>query len=256
MRRQSEEHDANHSGVYLVNGSPYGRYQNGYLIHNGAATVLVDSGDLRDDVTLPEVERNAARWGFEIGQVSHLFITHAHHDHASHAAALQRRGLKLVATPATAEAMAAGDTRCIGFTAHRKFEPCQIDVELHDGEELDVNGLRVRCLAAPGHSQRLAVVELKLAGARLWVTGDLFEALTAHTSVNLPFNGSPDFDRATYIASVARLVDMAPLRPPVPRPRPRRHRLRPSPGGNGLPRGVGALAVGARRQAPAKTGEH
>ena len=197
-------------GVYLVNGSPYGRYQNGYLIHDGAATVMIDSGDLRDDVTLPEVERNAARWGFSLDQVSHLFITHAHHDHASHAAALQRRGIKLVATPATAEAMAAGDTRCIGFTAHRRFEACQVDVVLRDGEELNVNGLKVRCLAAPGHCEGLAVFEVMLRSERLWFTGDLCEALNAHTSVNLPFNGSPDFDPATYIASAARLVEMPP----------------------------------------------
>jgi len=47
-------------GVYLVNGSPYGRHQNGYLIHSAGASVLIDSGDLQDAETLPEVEQNAA----------------------------------------------------------------------------------------------------------------------------------------------------------------------------------------------------
>jgi glyoxylase-like metal-dependent hydrolase (beta-lactamase superfamily II) len=193
-------------GVYLANGSPYGRAQNGYLIHAEGATVLIDSGDLGDADTLPEVERNVARWGLRLGQASHLFITHAHFDHASHAAELQRRGLRVVATPETAEAMAAGDGRCIGYAVNRVFEPCRADTLLRDGEELAVGGLRVRCLAAPGHCAGLAVFEVELGGERLWFTGDLFEARTAHTWVDLPFSGAPDFDRATYIASLARLL--------------------------------------------------
>jgi glyoxylase-like metal-dependent hydrolase (beta-lactamase superfamily II) len=139
--------------VYLVNGSPYGRHQNATWHTHGGATVMIDSGDLQDAETLPEVERNLGRWGFSIEQVSHLLITHPHYDHASHAAALQRRGVKLVATPATAEAMAAGDERCIAYIAHRPFEPCAVDVALEDGQELAVNGLHIRCLAAPGHCQ-------------------------------------------------------------------------------------------------------
>ena len=68
-------------GLYLINGSPYGRHQNGYLVHRDGVTLLVDSGDLDDALTLPEVERNAARWGFHLEDASHLLLTHAHLDH-------------------------------------------------------------------------------------------------------------------------------------------------------------------------------
>src|SRR5918912_2822652 len=94
-------------GVYLVNGSPYGRHQNGYLIHRDGATLLIDAGDLDDAETLLEVERNAARWGFRLEAASHLLVTHEHFDHASHAAALRRRRVRIAAAPETAEAMAA-----------------------------------------------------------------------------------------------------------------------------------------------------
>lgn len=197
-------------GVYLINGSPYGRHQNGYLIHRDGATVLIDSGDLEDAETLPEVERNAARWGFRLEDASHLLITHAHFDHASHAAALRRRGLKIVASPATAEALAAGDERCIGYAVRRVFEPCPVDVVLQDGKELAVGELRLRCLAAPGHADGLVVYETVLDGERLWFVGDLLEASHAHRSVSLPWTGGPDFDRARYIASLARLLRLPP----------------------------------------------
>ncbi len=197
-------------GVYLVNGSPYGRHQNGYMIQRDGATILIDSGDLHDAETLPEVERNAARWGLRLDAASHLLITHAHFDHASHAAALQRRGLTIVASPETAEAMAAGDERCIGYAVQRVFEPCRVDVVLQDGQELAVGGLRVRCLAAPGHADGLVVYEIVLDGQRLWFTSDLLEAIQAHEWVKLPWAGAVDFDRAKYIQSLARLLRLPP----------------------------------------------
>jgi glyoxylase-like metal-dependent hydrolase (beta-lactamase superfamily II) len=193
-------------GIFQVNGSPFGRHQNGYIVQRERACILIDSGDLEDGDTLPEVERNAALWGISISQVSHLLVTHAHFDHASHAAALQRRGIKVVASSATAEAMAAGDERCIGFEVQRTFEPCQVDVVLQDGEELVVGGLRVRCNLAPGHTEGVAVFEIILDGQRLWFTGDIYEAQNANRWVSLPWTGAPDFDRAKYIQSLKRLL--------------------------------------------------
>ncbi len=106
--------------------------------------------------------------------------------------------------------MAAGDERCIAYIAHRPFEPCAVDVALEDGQELAVNGLHIRCLAAPGHCQGLAVFEMILNGERIWFSGDLFEVLTAHTWIKMPFTGSPDFDRATYVASLRHLLALPP----------------------------------------------
>jgi metallo-beta-lactamase class B len=197
-------------GVYQINGSPYGRHQNGFLVHHGGATVLIDAGDLEDAETLPEVERNASRWGFRLEEASYLFVTHAHFDHASHAAELQRRGVQIVASPETAEAMASGDERCIGYAVQRTFEPCRVDRTLEEGQELAANGLTVRCLAAPGHTDGLVVYEIILNAERFWFIGDLLEARHAHRWVELPWTGAPDFDRAKYIQSLARLLKMPP----------------------------------------------
>ena len=197
-------------GVYLINGSPYGRHQNGYLLHHRGATVLIDSGDLHDAETLPEVERNAERWGFRLDQATHLLVTHPHFDHASHAAELQRRGVKIVSSPETAAAMAAGDERCIGYAVQRVFEPCQVDVVIQDGAEFTIGELRVRGLAAPGHCEGLMVYEVELGGERLWFTSDLLIAMHAHSWVELPWTGAPDFDRAAYTKSLARLLKLPP----------------------------------------------
>ena len=125
-------------------------------------------------------------------------------------AELQRRGLKIVCSPETAAALAAGDERCIGYAVQRVFEPCQADIVVRDGEELTVDGLRVRCLAAPGHCNGLMVYEMAMEGERMWFTSDLLIAQHAHSWVELPWTGAPDFDRPTYIASLARLLKQPP----------------------------------------------
>jgi len=195
-------------GVYQINGSPYGRHQNSYLVHREGGTILVDSGDLEDAYTLPEIEQNAARWGFRMEDATHLFITHPHFDHASHAAELQRRGIKLAASAQTAAAMEAGDERCIGYAVQKVFEPCQVDTILADGQKFDVGGLQVLSWAAPGHTAGVLVFEIILDGERLWFTGDLFEAQHAHRDVGFPYTGAPDFDPKLHIQSLKRLLEL------------------------------------------------
>ena len=106
--------------------------------------------------------------------------------------------------------MAAGDERCIGYAVQRWFEPCQADVIVNDGDDFVVDGLRVRCLAAPGHCQGLLVYEIVLNHERLWFTGDLLVATHAHAWVELPWTGAPDFDRKAYVESLGRLLQQPP----------------------------------------------
>lgn len=192
-------------GVYLVNGFPYGRHQNGYLIRTEAATILIDSGDLTDD-TFGDVRRNCARWDIDLAQVSHLLVTHAHFDHSSHAARLRETGTKIVASRDTADAMAAGDDRCIGYAVHRKYEPCETDMVVEEGQTLEISGLSLRCIAAPGHAKGLMVYEWILDGERLWFCGDLVEVGPECKSVKPGWSGGPDYDRRTYLETLRNLA--------------------------------------------------
>ncbi|MFH1086602.1 MAG: MBL fold metallo-hydrolase [Chloroflexota bacterium] len=191
--------------VYLVNGFPYGQHQNGYLVRAGGVTLLVDSGDLETD-TFELVRANAALWGLTLEDVDYLLVTHAHFDHASHAARLQRAGAKVVANADAAAAMAAGDERCIGYAVHRTFEPCTVDMVVSDGQELALGDLRVRCLWAPGHAQSCTVYELILDGRVLWFVGDVIIIEEECRGARPGWNGGPDYDRATYLETLRRLA--------------------------------------------------
>jgi len=194
-------------GVYLINGFPYGRHQNGYLVRCGDATFAIDSGDLEDE-SFDTVVRACARWSVRTDEITHLLVTHAHFDHSSHAARLQRLGARIVASKDTAEAMALGDDRCIGYAVGRRFEPCQADVVVRDEQVLEIGGVAVRCIAAPGHAGGLMVFEIVLNGERLWFCGDLVKVGAECQTVELGWAGGPDYDRDTYLATLRKLTLM------------------------------------------------
>jgi len=194
-------------GVFLVNGFPYRQHQNGYVVKTGDGAVMVDSGDLQTE-TFGLVEQNCSTWGVELKDISHLFVTHSHFDHSSHAAALQRTGAEIVASRDAADAMAAGDDRCIGYAVHRTFEPCEADIVVSDGDEVPVGELTVRCIAAPGHAQSCIIYEIDLDGRRLWFVGDVILVGHECQSVELGWTGGPDYDRPTYLKTLCRLAHM------------------------------------------------
>ncbi len=193
--------------VFQVNGAVYGQHQNGYVVRLGDTYVMVDSGDL-EHPTLDLVLANCARWGIGVEDLSYLLVTHAHFDHASHAAALQRQGVKIVSNAAGAEAMAAGDDRCVGYAVNGVFDPCEVDLVVADGEELIIGGRKVRCLEAPGHASSCVVYEIELRGEWLWFVGDVILTGPEGESVALGWQGGPDYDRATYVESLRRLAHL------------------------------------------------
>ena len=193
--------------VYLVNGFPYAQHQNSYLLDLGGTLVLIDSGDLETNV-LHIVQRNCRIWGFELSQVAHMLVTHAHFDHSSHAAHLQRMGARIVANADCAEGMASGDDRCIGYAVHQVFEPCRVDHIVRDGEEMAISGTTIRCIEAPGHAQSCTIYDVLLDGRRLWFVGDILLVGHECTTVELGWGGGPDFDRRTYLETLRRLVHM------------------------------------------------
>jgi glyoxylase-like metal-dependent hydrolase (beta-lactamase superfamily II) len=194
-------------GVYLVNGFPYGRHQNGYLLKTPSGPIVIDSGDMEEG-SFDTVEAACRLWGFDVRDVSHLIVTHAHFDHASHAARFSSMGAAIVASRDTADAMAAGDDRCVGYAVGRRFDPCRADVTIDDNETMDIGGISVRGIAAPGHARGLMAFEVTLADERLWFCGDLLKVGAECESVELGWPGGPDYDRPVYLETLRRLAHM------------------------------------------------
>jgi glyoxylase-like metal-dependent hydrolase (beta-lactamase superfamily II) len=117
-------------------------------------------------------------------------------------------GARIVASQDTADAMRVGDDRCIGYVVGQQSEPCETDMVVHDGESIDLGGVSVRCIAAPGHTGGLMVFEVMPSGERLWFCGDLLKVGQECASVELGWPGSPDHDRGVYLDILQRLARM------------------------------------------------
>jgi len=193
--------------VFLVNGFPYGQHQNSYVVKLGDELVMVDSGDSDTD-TFELVQGNCETWGLHLNQISYLLVTHAHFDHSSHSARFQRMGARIVGNKDAAEAMASGDDRCIGYAVHRRYEPCKIDRIVDDNEKLSVGQAEIRCIAAPGHANSCVVFEFTLDRQRLWFVGDVILTGPECESVELGWNGGPDYERSTYLETLRKLCHM------------------------------------------------
>jgi glyoxylase-like metal-dependent hydrolase (beta-lactamase superfamily II) len=194
--------------VYLVNGPPYGQTNNGYLVRVGETAVLIDSGANHEEDCFDTVCETCRIWGIDVDRISHFLVTHAHFDHASHAARFREKGTKIVASQIAAEAMATADDRCLGWFAGRIIEPCETDRVVEDGDDLVIEGLTFRCIAAPGHTECCMIYELVLDGRRLWFGGDVVSCGPDGRSAGLGWNGAPDYDRATYVETLRRLCHM------------------------------------------------
>ncbi len=192
-------------GVYLVNGFPYMRHQNSYVVRTDQAMFMIDSGDMREE-SFATVEAASRLWDIELSGLSHLLITHPHFDHSSHAARLRKLGVRIVASAETAGAISTGDYRCIGYTMGQEFDPCPADDVVEDGQTLSIGGLDVHCISAPGHDDGCMIYEMVLNGQRLWFVGDVVMTGWECETASPGWEGGPSYDRKIYLETLRDLA--------------------------------------------------
>jgi metallo-beta-lactamase class B len=110
--------------------------------------------------------------GYPPAAVRWVLLTHAHVDHVCGAAAWQRRGARSLASPAAAARLAAA-APAIWREHPERLAPLRADRELADGEALDLGGVRVDCLATPGHTPGGMSYLVETEEARWAFSGDL-----------------------------------------------------------------------------------
>lgn len=172
--------------VYLVGGglSGFGLSHDSdchvYLIDGGSRAALIDAGA---GLGLEEILAVIQSHGLEKEKISHLLLTHLHADHSGGSAGLRDSipGLKVCAAQDMAFALRQGDEEAIGLTHGKKggyyaedyaFEPCPVDLELTDGQEIAVGEITLRVITTPGHAAGHVCFVMDEGGKRHLFTGD------------------------------------------------------------------------------------
>lgn len=152
-----------------------------YLIDGGDELALVDAGA---GMGVPSILQNIREHGFKAGNVRHLLLTHAHGDHAGGAArmseALHEPQVYVHADCAPflregdEDAICLGDAKRVGlYPADYRFEPCEVNAELGEGQVVAVGDLELQTIETPGHSKGHVSFLLKHDGRTILFGGDL-----------------------------------------------------------------------------------
>lgn len=132
-----------------------------YLLPYPGGLILVESGPGSTQV---ELEKNLSQLDYELGQVTHVFLTHIHLDHAGAAGWLARRtGARIYVHPRGAPHLI-DPSRLLASAARiykdrmealwGNFEPVpenQLTI-LEDGQEIAAGPYTIRALDTPGHA--------------------------------------------------------------------------------------------------------
>ncbi len=151
--------------LFVVGGGDYGFNLSGrldansYIIDTGEGLWMIDAGFDGG----AEVIANIKADGLDPRQITHLFVTHYHADHAG-ALAFMRKSLspdlKIAIAGTVAEQVRAGDEEDNGLRWAKSFnfyppefilEPCEIDIELVDGHKFTGGRFSLTSIATDGH---------------------------------------------------------------------------------------------------------
>ena len=180
-----------------------------YLIPHSGGAILVESGP---GSTLTGLTQALADNGYTPRDVTDVFLTHIHLDHAGASGWLARQGARIHVHPAGAahminpEKLLNSAARIYGDQMDYlwgEFLPApeeQIFI-IHDGEEIDINGRVIRAVDTPGHAYHHHAYVF----GKLCFSGDVGGIRmhpTNHIRVPMP---PPEFQLELWRESVAKL---------------------------------------------------
>lgn len=184
--------------VYLLSGGYYGLLGNVYAIRGKHSVALIDCGQV---VAGKHIEEMLAYWGMGDLPITHLFLTHTHHDHAGSAKYFQEKGVKVFCSESDAPTLIKG-----GFLADEtpyggewEFPPCIPDALFHDKDVLFFEDCPLRFYAAPGHSDGSFLIQLQDGGKDILFSGDVFSCDGERgEDVIIGWKGCMDYDPVAY----------------------------------------------------------
>ncbi len=132
---------------------------NVYLIHSNDELALIDTGT---GESVDRICRHIEMHGFSDQQVSKIFLTHIHADHAGGAAKLREKTGANVYVPRNAyPILRDGNEEAIDLTTAKrngfypedyKLTPCKADGLVSEGDIFHVGAFTLQVLETPGHS--------------------------------------------------------------------------------------------------------
>ena len=197
--------------LYQLSGTCYGTNSSTYVLDAGEELVLFDAGFT--PYQLEVMARNRKRWGLDDKPITHVFLTHAHMDHAGNAWLFQEKGARILIGRGDEAALAKGGLVTLDVLFGRPFICCEPDAVIEDGETWRFGDAVVTAVALPGHTAGSMGFLVQVDEVRAMVTGDFLSLSLAapdESSQEFLFSAMirPGFLEEEYGESLRKVADM------------------------------------------------
>jgi hydroxyacylglutathione hydrolase len=182
-----------------------------YLVDGGQEAALIDAGA---GLGTEDVLAGIRATGLDVERVRWLHLTHPHADHAGGAAALREAmcGLQVTAAAEAAPWVSAADEQATSLDFARsagfyppdyKLQPCPVERELHEGDQIAVGEVTLQVIETPGHCAGHLCFLAEAGGRRVLFAGDH----VFHRG-RISIQNIPDCSLQAYARSTAKLAEL------------------------------------------------
>lgn len=193
--------------IYKVSGVEYETNSNIYAIKYDEGIVLIDSGYQEEQ--WERVEEAMKWWKMDMTDVTHIFITHSHFDHAGNVCRFNKQGAKVLASAIDKDKIEHGNPEMEKLFGS-KWICGKVDEVIVDGQIFEFpGGLKIQALKTPGHCKGTMSYLIETDELRAIAMSDMFFVTPCppkdRVGVELGYMGSEDFDLDEYIDSLDRI---------------------------------------------------
>lgn len=198
--------------VYLVGGSGFGYSPDGdcniYLIDGKSEYALIDTGGGKG---VQKILQNIRKMGMDPQMIETAILTHCHFDHIGGNHELKTKvGCSLAAHKNDIKMMETlGEYVLYDMAKERglSFESESVDIQLSDGDLIEVGDIALKVLHTPGHTPGcISLVIEEKEGIGIF-SGDI-----ASSNGKLGFINGPGFNLSDWKSSIKKLISKKPKR--------------------------------------------
>lgn len=157
--------------LFSISGGTYGKLGNAYLIKYSDGYIMIDSSN---PGALETIRQNLSYWDIPEDQVTHVFLTHGHDDHAGCAQYFQKSGAKVYVGKKDKSMMESGNFGPESPYTNHTMPPCKPDFVFENDIQLEIGNLRINVYLTPGHTDGSVVFVIKLDNDTILFSGDMF----------------------------------------------------------------------------------
>lgn len=193
--------------LYKISGVEYGTNSNMYAVQYSDGLILIDAGFQN-----VQFERAAAvldKWGLSIKNVTHVFLTHSHYDHAGNVKRFNEMGIQVLSSDYD-KVKIEHDYPEMEKLFNVPWTIGKVDKTLDDGQKFVFpGGVILTAIATPGHNPGSMSYVIEVDGERALATGDMFWTIPKPPEdaldIELGFMGSEDFCMDSFVDSLQKV---------------------------------------------------